>query len=194
MPQIDLESERKRLDREITFFHFKRAHMIRARALKTAQKKKDKFFILYFTSQKYILTGKFQTALYFLDKALRIHPHDGCSYNDKALCWAEQGEYRRALQYFDEGIRHDPDCATLYHNKGWLLNLLGRHRAAILCFKKTLELEPGRPESLYSLADSYEQLGDEKFSQRYFRSALHAVSGKCRYMVRHIRRRIGQEE
>lgn len=190
MPPIDLEKERKKLDREITFFHFKRAYHIRRRALRAAQKKRDRFFILYFKAQKHIIAQAPARALPLLDEALGLRPHDGCTYNDKALCLAELGRSCEALDCFNEGIRRDPDCATLYHNKGWLLNLLSRHSQAVLCFQKTLEFDPGRAESLYSLADSCECLGDYRAAEKYFRAALQTVTGRCSCMAVEIKTRL----
>ena len=190
MPQIDLEKKRKQLDREITFFHVKRARSLIRDALKTARAQKDSFFILYFNAQKCILSEHYFCALHLLDKALAIRPDDGCSYNDKALCWAEMGDYTRSLRCFNDGIHQDPDCAVLYHNKGWLLNFLERHHEAIICFRKTLELDESRPESLYSLADSYEHLGNKTTARKYFLLASKQVKNRCSYMVRNIKSRL----
>ncbi|MBU2103174.1 MAG: tetratricopeptide repeat protein [Candidatus Omnitrophota bacterium] len=81
---------------------------------------------------------------------------------------------------------------ALYHNKGWLLNLMGRHREALLCFKKALELDERRPEALFSLADSYEALGDRTRARYYFDRALKLLSGRCAYMYRETRKRIAK--
>ena len=145
MQKIDLEQERKTLDREITFFHFKRAKKRAFRCLNVAKKQGNNFFFFYFLAQRYILREDFISAIKYLDLCLKIRKADGCSYNDKALCLAEMGKYNQALACFDEGIKRDRDCVTLYHNKGWLLNSLGKLREASLYFHKSLEREPQRP-------------------------------------------------
>jgi len=189
----DLEKERKRLDREITFFHFKRAKKIIDKCLRIACKRKEEFFINYFTAQDCILKEKYSEAIKYLEKALHLRRNDGCSYNDKAICLAELGRYKEALQCFNEGIMRDKDCVSLYHNKGWLLNLLEKHKQAVLCFQKALELEPKRVESLYSLGDSYLNLGEEVRAKKYFSLALKEIKGKSHYIYKQIVNQLGSE-
>ncbi|MCD6583801.1 MAG: tetratricopeptide repeat protein [Candidatus Omnitrophica bacterium] len=189
MYQINLEKEREKLDREITFFHLKRAKRIALRALKEARRRKEWFFIYYFTAQKYILNERFKEAKRYLEKALRLRPKDALSYNDKAICLAELGDYEDALSCFNEGIKKNKDCPTLFHNKGWFLNFLNRHKEALVCFHKALEFDPFRPESLYSLADSYFSLGKFKEAKKYFQKAAQAVRGKSSFVYREAKRR-----
>jgi len=190
MPKIDLEAQRKRLDREITFFHFKKAKKIAACGLKAAQRGGDSFFFFYFLAQRYILRQDFRTAIKYLNYCLRIKGNDGCSYNDKALSLAELGKPDEALACFDEGIKSDRDCATLYHNKGWLLHSLGKYKPALLYFKKALEIEPKRVESLYSLADTYQHLGNSLKAHKYFQQTLENIKGKSSYMYKETLRRL----
>jgi tetratricopeptide (TPR) repeat protein len=194
MPQIDLEQERRKLDREITFFHFRRAKRIIVRALKEARHSKRWFYIYYFTAQSYILSEKFRSAIKYLNKALGLKPSDGCAYNDKALCFAELGFYQRALLCFNQGITQDRDCASLYHNKGWLLNFLGDYKNAILCFHKALELEENRPEALFSLADSHYHLKEYREARKYFRKAQEVIEGKSSFLRQEVGRRLKKIE
>ncbi len=187
MPQeINLEFLRKELDREITFFNFKKARKIVEKGLRTSLEQRDDFFLNYFLAQEEILDDNFVGAIKYLNRALKIRPDDGCSYNDKGLCLAELGDKKTALNCFNQGLSKDPDCAPLYHNKGWLLNFLDQNRQAILCFSKALELDPGRPEALYSIADSYLKLREPKRAKKYFQQALSAVKGKSPYMSKNI--------
>jgi tetratricopeptide (TPR) repeat protein len=190
MPKIDLEKERKILDRQITFFHFKRAKRKIEKCIKWAKKIKDNFFLNYFLAQRYILKEDFSKAIVYFNCALKIKPNDGCTYNDKALCLAELGNYQEALECFNEGIRKDKDCASLYHNKGWLLNFLGRYKEAILCFKKSLELEKKRVESLYSLADTYLHLHDKEKAKKYFKKTLKLIKGKSSFIFKETLKRL----
>lgn len=185
MSKIDLKKERKNLDRLITFFHFKSARRKIEKCLKFCQKHDDDFFFYYFLAQKCILRHDFNKAIKYLDSALKLRKDDGCTYNDKAICLAELGKYGKAMDCFDEGIRKDRDCASLYHNKGWLLNMLGKYRDAVIFFKKALEFEPGRAESLYSLADTYLHLGDRR-AKTYLQKALVQVKGKCSFIHKEI--------
>ena len=190
MSKIDFEEERRIIDREITYFHFKRARRRILKCIKACSCGDDAFFLNYFHAQEEILGGHFRLAIHYIDKALAIRPWDGCAYNDRALCLADLDESELALKWFDQGIAQDVNCVALYHNKGWLLNSLGRHRSAIVCFHKALELDPRRPEALYSLADSYAHLDDLGRARRYFKKALLGVLGHSSYMRRVISQRI----
>ncbi|MEI8349509.1 MAG: tetratricopeptide repeat protein [Candidatus Omnitrophota bacterium] len=190
MSKVDLERERKILDREITLFHFKKAKKRINRCLGFANQQHDRFFFFYFLSQHFILREDSRMALRYLNSCLKLKPYDGCSYNDKALCFAQLGKHKEAMCCFDEGIRAERDCVSLYHNKGWLLHLLGRYREAILYFRKALELEENRAESLYSLADAYEKLNQLKEAKRYFQKALGQLKGKSSILYKEATQRL----
>ncbi|MCM8825980.1 MAG: tetratricopeptide repeat protein [Candidatus Omnitrophica bacterium] len=190
MQSIDWEEERRRLDREITYFHFKKANRLLIKLIRLAKKHNELFFINYFTGQKYMLNEDFNKAIEFFNRALRVRPNDGCTYNDKAICLAELGYLEEAIACFDEGLRRDRNSLVLYHNKGWLLNLLGNYKDAIMCFKKVLEIEPNRPESLYSLADTYFNIGDYRLASVYFKRAFQEIRGKSSYIYKEILRRL----
>lgn len=190
MQKIDLEKERKELDREITFFHFGKAKQKIAKCLRESAKENNVFFLAYFTAQKFILDRDFEKAIKYLNLCIKLKPNDGCSYNDKAICFAELGKYERALAVFDEGLRQSRDCASLYHNKGWLLNLLGRFQQSLIYFQKALELEGDRAEAIFSLGDSYSKLGEETKARKYFYLALKKTKGKNAYIYKEIKKRL----
>jgi tetratricopeptide (TPR) repeat protein len=190
MSKIDLESQRKLLDREITFFHFGRAEKKIQMCLKESVRQKDDFYRYYFLGQREVLAENFQAAMRYFDLALDLRPKDGCTYNDKALCFAETGRLDKALACFNEGIKKDADCASLYQNKGWLLHLMKRYKPAILCFNKALELDRNRPEALFSLADTYQYLDDKIKACHYFKTALKAVRGKSAFAACEIAKRL----
>ncbi|MBN3039630.1 MAG: tetratricopeptide repeat protein [Candidatus Omnitrophica bacterium] len=187
---IDFELERKKLDREITFFHFNRAARKISRCIKLAKKHQDDFFLNYFLAQERMLEEDYVKAIRYFDKALSLRSDDGCTYNDKALCLVELGRHKDGLNCFNQGIIKDDGCPSLYHNKGWLLNSLGRHREAVVCFHKALEIDCQRPEAQYSLADSYLKLGERKKAVYYFRKSLFSLRGKCAYIRQNINKRL----
>ena len=187
---IDLEKERDRLDRQITFFHFKKARGKINKCLKVAKKRSDYFYLFYFTAQKLIIDENFEKALRYFDLCLKHRPDDGYSYNEKAICLAELKKYDEALTCFDEGIRRAKYKVSLYHNKGWLLNLLGRFKQSIIYFEKALEFESDRVESNFSLGDSYLHLGDKIRAKKYFNRALSQIKGKSSYIYKEIKKRL----
>ncbi|MBD3246111.1 MAG: tetratricopeptide repeat protein [Candidatus Omnitrophica bacterium] len=190
MPALDLERERRKLDRLITYFHFGRARRKIRKCLRLSRARDLAFYAEYFAAQEKILDGKLRHALLYLEEARRLRPDDGCTWNDIALCCAEMGHYRQALNRFDEGLRRDPNCATLYHNKGWLLHTRGKYRGAALCFHKALELEEDREETLFSLGDTYVRLGNPRRAEKFFHAARRRLKGKSAAMYRETLRRL----
>ncbi|MCK9615065.1 MAG: tetratricopeptide repeat protein [Candidatus Omnitrophica bacterium] len=190
MQKIDLEKERRILDREITFFHFEKAKRRITKGIKESAAANDIFFLSYFTAQNFIIRRDYEKAIKYLNLCIKLRPNDGCSYNDKAICFAELGEYEQAMVIFDRGIRISRDCASLYHNKGWLLNKLGKFKQSIIFFKKALELESNRVEAIFSLGDSYLKMGDTQKAKKYFISALSEIKGKSAYIYKEIKNRL----
>lgn len=190
MKNIDLQRERELLDREITFFHFKRAKRKIIKCLKIARNQNEPFFFNYFRAQHYILEDNFTRAVHFLDICLTLVVDDGCCYNDKALCFAQLGKYKQALQAFEQGIKVEPECTSLYQNKGWLLHLLGRYKEAMLFFHKAWELDSCRVEALFSIADTYSKLGDSIKAKKYYQKVLRFLKSKCSYMYKETQKRI----
>lgn len=190
MQKIDLEKERRILDREITFFHFEKAKRKITKCIKESAAANDIFFLAYFTAQKFIIRRDYERAIRYLNLCIKLRLNDGCSYNDKAICLAELGKYEQAMVVFDEGIKVSRDCASLYHNKGWLLNKLGKFKQSVIYFKKALEFESGRVEATFSLGDSYLKMGDTQKAKKYFISALSGIKGKSSYVYKEIKKRL----
>jgi len=187
---IDFEKERDVLDRQITFFHFEKAKKKISKCLKEAKKRKDYFYLFYFTAQKFIIQEDFNKALKYFDLCLKHRPDDGYSYNEKAICLAELKRYDEAFMCFDKGLSLANYKVSLYHNKGWLLNSLGKFRQSIICFEKALEFESDRVESNFSLGDSYLHLGDKVKAKKYFQRALNQIKGKSSYIYKEIKKRL----
>jgi len=194
LQKINLEEERALLDREITFFHFERAKKKIEKCIRESSAIDDVFFLSYFTAQKLIIRKEFEKAIRYLNICIKLRPNDGCSYNDKAICFAELEKYEQALAVFDKGIALNRDCASLYHNKGWLLNTIGKFKQSVIYFKKALELDSGRVEAIFSLGDSYLKMGDIQKAKKYFASALSEIKGKSSYVYGEIKKRLASLE
>ncbi|MDD5006190.1 MAG: tetratricopeptide repeat protein [Candidatus Omnitrophica bacterium] len=164
----DILKIRLDLDEAITYADFDMAKQLAHLGLSFSKDKGALGEVEYFKGQLEIIDENYPKAIEHFDMAIKYNPHDGASYNDRALCMVETGIIDEALKYFDAGIKAEPDFATIHHNKGWLLNKIGRHSEAIDCFRKALELDNNRAVTYENLADAYLQTGDD-------RSALDAL-------------------
>jgi len=183
------------LDGAITYGTRKEAMRIAREGLKEAQRRALPGECEYFKGQVELLNKQFTSAIEHFDAAIKINPHDGASYNDRALCMVELGIIDEAFKYFDKGIEVEPDYATIYHNKGWLLNNIGRHTEALRCFRKALELEPDRAVTFDNLADALYNLGDYRGALNAYHSVLTLLQpGSCRQIRKQIETKIKELE
>ncbi len=185
--KINFNKLRRELDDAITYADFETAILLSQDGLQSAQFQENLGEIMYFKAQREIIAENYRTALKYLSQAIQYNPHDGASYNDRALCTLELGGHEdQVLADFDRGIEVEPDYATIYHNKGWYLNKLGRHQEAIAYFDKTLQLEPKRAVTYENLADAYLHLGLTDKAVEAFQQALEFLNPE--YI--HIRQQI----
>lgn len=175
---------RKELDDAITYSSKLNALKIAKKALILAQNKKNNSEIEYFKGQIKLIKNDYISAIEHFDRAIKINPNDGASYNDRALCMVEIGIIDGAFIYFDKGIEVEPDYATIYHNKGWLLNNIGRYKEAIECFNKALELEPKRAVTYDNLADAFFNLNNYKGAVESYRKVLKLLKANQGWGVR----------
>jgi tetratricopeptide (TPR) repeat protein len=86
--------------------------------------------------------GRYQEAIYCLDKALEIDPRNAAGWNNKGISLHSLGRYQEAIYCLDKALEIDPRNAAAWNNKGNSLKALGRHQEAIYCYDKALEIDP----------------------------------------------------
>ena len=178
MEKKDFIKLRRDLDDAITYADFDLAEELAKKALTCAHEQEALGEMMYFRAQISIIDEDFETAIKYLNRAIRYNPKDGAAYNDRALCRIELDEEEdidQILADFDKGIEVEPDYASIYHNRGWYLNQIGSHRKAIVYFKKALSLEPNRAVTYENLADAYLNLGKKRTAINAFRKAFQCL-------------------
>lgn len=179
------------LDDAITYADDQTARQLAQEGLEAAQGLESLGEIMYFKAQREIIEENYESAISFLNLAIRHNPSDGAAYNDRALCVIElNGKEENALSDFDQGIEAEPDYASVYHNKGWYLNKLKRHQEAIPYLEKALTLEPGRAVTYENLADTYFNLGETKKALEAYRRAFQCLNSAHRNIKDQIEERI----
>ncbi|MCD4779081.1 MAG: tetratricopeptide repeat protein [Candidatus Omnitrophica bacterium] len=177
---------RKSIDEAITFNNLAAAQQLAEQGLQLAQYMEVLGEIMFFKAQFEIINENYDTAISYLDKAIKYNPSDGAAYNDRALCMVDLGMIDGVLEYFDKGIDAEPDFATIYHNKGWFLNKLGQHHKALDCLKKTLALESNRPVTYENIADVYSNLGKKKKAIQAYEKALDCLHSSYENIIKQI--------
>jgi len=102
--------------------------------------------------------GRYQEAIYCLDKALEIDPRYAAAWNNKGNSLDSLGRHQEAIYCLNKALKIDPREAYAWNNKGNSLYSLGRYQEAIYCYDKALEIDPryalvwnNKGISLYSL-------------------------------------------
>lgn len=86
--------------------------------------------------------GRFDEAIYCLEKALHLDPQNFTAWNNKGNSLASLGRYEEAIRCFDKALTLNPGYAISWNNKSDSLNHLGRFEQAIYCVDKALEFDP----------------------------------------------------
>ena len=104
--------------------------------------------------------GDFQTALAWLQRAVRLAPGDFTNRNALGLCLQALGQAREALREFDAALACKPDFAPGHCNRGASLEALGDLKAAEDAYLRALELAPGHVVAVTGLASLANRFGE----------------------------------
>ena len=61
--------------------------------------------------------GKYQEAIEWYDKALKIDPNNVFALNNKGLALSNLGKYEEAIEWFDKALKIDPNMFLLCTTK-----------------------------------------------------------------------------
>ena len=143
-----------------------------------------------------ITTGKYSTALKYLEKALKIeqkslshnHPDLTATNSNIGVVYQSTGEYSTALSCFKkildiqhQTLPHDhPNLASTYNNIGMVYQLIGKYSKALSYFKKTLDIQqqalpqnhPDLATTNNNIGMTYRSTGDNSTALLYYQKAL----------------------
>ncbi|BAY57927.1 tetratricopeptide repeat domain protein [Leptolyngbya boryana NIES-2135] len=121
----------------------------------------------------------YERALWFLDKAILLNPHNHKAWNSLGNSLYYLKRYQKALISFEQSIKIKPDSYNPWNGRGNALRELGRCKEAIDSYDQSIRLNPddrepwnGRGNALYDLGhykeaiDSYNQ--SIKLSSDYY--------------------------
>lgn len=106
--------------------------------------------------------GKFQEAIYYYNRAIRISPNYAGAYNNRGTAYAGLGKYEAAIESYDLAIRLKPDDPIYYFNKAMAYRDLGRHEKAVEILDQAIQKKPDYIEAynnkgaIYAAGGQYE--------------------------------------
>jgi Tfp pilus assembly protein PilF len=96
--------------------------------------------------------GKFDEAIRYFSKALRINPNNARLHNYLGIVLARQKKESEAIFHFSEALRIDPNDADANYNLGIIFADQKNIKQAIRRYKRALNLNPNMTKALYNLS------------------------------------------
>lgn len=116
--------------------------------------------------------GKYEDAIFYCDKALKIDPNHLYALNNKAFALFNLGRYEEAISYYDKVLKMNPNHLDALAFKGLALFLLGKYDEAISYYDRVLEINPSDVFALKSKGLALFFLGRYKEAISYYDEAL----------------------
>ncbi len=104
-----------------------------------------------------ISLGRFDLAIQYYKKAIKLNPTDAEAYNNIGVAYKEKGDFSEAIKNYQKAINHNPSYAEAYLNLGTVLQEQKNHKAAIKIYQRAIELTPKNPKLHNNLGASYKE-------------------------------------
>nr|MDO8082566.1 tetratricopeptide repeat protein [Candidatus Freyarchaeota archaeon] len=119
--------------------------------------------------------GKYEEAIKFYDKALKINPQDVVALTNKGTALDQLGRYEDAVECFDNVLEINPKDAEAINNKGSSLIKLNRYEEAIECFNEALTINPNNFVTHYNKGIAQGKLGKYEEAIRSYDATIKIV-------------------
>ena len=106
----------------------------------------------------YLLDGREQEAVAYLDKAIKLNPNFAEAYSNRAGAKIRLGRHQEAVVDCDKAIELDPDLALAYSNRAGAKMGLGLHQEAVADCDKAIE-DPDYAQPYYNRGISKAEMG-----------------------------------
>ena len=115
----------------------------------------------------YFVVAQYDSAKYYLEKALRLLPSNLMTINNLADVYYFTKEYRRSIDLSKKGISLKPDDITPYTNLGRSYLALGRLDSVIFYVNTAIRINPNNGFSYIVLAHTYKAAGIVDSMRKY---------------------------
>jgi tetratricopeptide (TPR) repeat protein len=102
--------------------------------------------------------GRYNEAIQFYDRALKINPNYADTWNYKGISFYNLKKYDEAIQAYDRAIRINPNYAYAWNNKGCVFHTLGRYNEAIQFYDRALKINPNFADALNNRSKANNEL------------------------------------
>ncbi len=118
---------------------------------------------------KHMDAGRFGEAIDLWTTLIRQTPENAEAYNMRGICYEKRTRWEKALSDFTRAARLKPDHPEYQKNiREVRKKLTGQLTERIEGYKRELAINPGIVRHYYSIAKSYESLGDTAEAQKWY--------------------------
>ncbi|MFA5101102.1 MAG: tetratricopeptide repeat protein, partial [Candidatus Omnitrophota bacterium] len=103
----------------------------------------------------YIFLAKYDRAITYLDKTLKVDPYYSLAYNNLGLAFYYMGQYPQAISNYETCLKIDPNYSIAHSNLGLVYAALGNDNQALACYNRALELSPDDVETFANRAQTF---------------------------------------
>ncbi len=130
-------------------------------------------------SEKLVDEGKYDDAIFILERALEICPNNARIYVHLGDVYIEKGDYQEAEQAYSQATKLNPKYLKTYLAQAELFGITGEKEKAIFPLKKIVEISPRNPARLVELGKLCLEVGDTKEAQIAFKKAVELDPGEA---------------
>ena len=94
--------------------------------------------------------GKYEEAISWFDKALKVDPKNVDALYNKGVALDNLGRYEEAISWYDKALEVHSNDVNALNNKGTALHHLGRYEEAISWYDKALEIDHNDIDAIYN--------------------------------------------
>lgn len=135
---------------------------------------KENIYTLFQTFNRWESTkGRPNNEVNYLDKMIRLDPHDNTAFFEQALMAIEKGNPKKALEHLEKCIEiGPPGLAMAYFYKGIAHKELNETKSAEKAFNISVDIDSSAVSPAYELIELYKELGNPDKARSWARHIL----------------------
>ena len=145
-------------------------------------------------SEIHIKSGKMDSALIAIQKAVKINPKDAEAHNNMGLIYFKLKLFEKAIKSSKKAIELKPDFVNAHNNLGIILQKIEKFEQAEFRFKKAIELNSDYAEAHYNLGTSSQRLGKLDKAEESYKKVIELKANfvEAHYNLGIISQRLGK--
>ncbi len=154
-----------------------------------------KYYLQFYIGQVHLNQGDYQTAIDFLNKALRLEPPTedmAAVYTYLGLCHKELEQYSTALEALEKGHAIDIQRTDTLNLLGYCHFKMQAHDQAIDCFRKLIAIDPSSAIDYANIAANYRAMGEDAKAVEYYHLAL-SLDSEIEFAREHLAQLVAKQ-